>query len=356
MSPASVENQTAKIETDKDIKLVARGRNLVFDGFLKLDPDAEERFIPLPKMKTGDSPKFKKADQTQHFTEPPARYSEASLVKELEKLGIGRPSTYAPIMSTIVDRGYVTKNAARFTPEDVAFVVIDLLKENFSDIVDYDFTAKMEEDLDDIAEGDKQLVPVLKEFYEPFAKNLKEKEKTIDKSELTEEKTDKKCPDCKKPLIIKLGRFGKFYACSGYPDCKYKAPILDEESKKQQKQVEKELEEPCPTCGKPLQMKQSRFGNFIGCSGYPDCKFTRSIVISAEAKCPNCGKDINRRTTRRGKVFWGCSGYPKCKTAFWDEPVAKKCPKCDNLLLKKKAGLSCSQCDYVEETPATAES
>lgn len=350
MSPARVETTNVKIATDQKIALQARGRDLAFDGFLKIYPDAEERFEKLPELAEREALKLKSLTPNQHFTEPPARYSEATLVKELEKRGIGRPSTYAPIMSTIVDRGYVTKQAGRFQPQDVAKIVTDLLIEHFPNIVDYNFTAEMEDSLDEIAEGEKELVPVIREFYDPFAKTLKEKERTIDKSELTEEKTDQKCPDCGKQVLIKLSRFGKFYACSGYPDCKYRAPYLDDEfSKKEEKQIEQEVKEKCPDCGGELAVKQSRFGTFIGCSGYPKCKFTKSIVVSSGVKCPNCGKDIIKKNTRKGRVFYGCSGYPKCKTAFWDEPVDKKCPKCDNLMLKKKSGLSCSQCDYVEE-------
>ncbi|HUD20779.1 MAG TPA: type I DNA topoisomerase [Candidatus Saccharimonadales bacterium] len=357
MAPAKIETTNVKVATDQKIGLQARGRELKFDGFLKIYPDSDERFEKLPELTQSEKLKLKSLTPTQHLTEPPARYSEATLVRELEKRGIGRPSTYAPIMSTIVDRGYVTKQAGRFTPQDVAGIVTDLLIENFPDIVDYDFTAKMEEDLDEIAEGDKKLVPVIREFYEPFAKNLKEKEKSIDKKELVQEKTDKKCPDCGAEVLIKLSRFGKFYACSAYPKCKYSAPYLDDDfSKKEEKQIAEEAKEKCPDCGGDLNVKQSRFGTFLGCSNYPKCKFTKSIVVSSGIKCPNCGHDIVKKTTRKGRIFYGCSGYPKCKTAFWDEPTDKKCPKCSNLLVKKKSGLACSQCDYAEEvSEASAE-
>jgi DNA topoisomerase-1 len=256
-------------------------------------------------------------------------------------------------MSTIVDRGYTTKQQGRFVPEAVAEVVTDLLVENFPSIVDYNFTADMEDSLDDIAEGKKKLEPVLEDFYIPFAKLLAEKEKSIDKKELVEEKTDQKCPKCKKPLIIKLGRFGKFYACSGFPECDYKAPILDGISDEEKAQIKEQTSEKCPDCGGELTMKQSRFGKFVGCSNYPKCKYTKSIEVKASVKCPNCGGDLVRKNTRRGKYFWGCNSYPKCKTAFWDEPVDEKCPHCGNLMLKKKSGISCSQCDYVKEEGAT---
>lgn len=350
MSPAHVEATAVAIDTSAGVALSARGRTLAFDGWLRVYPDPEERFVPLPALQVGENLTSKKVEPTQHFTEPPARYSEATLVRELEKRGIGRPSTYAPIMSTIVDRGYVTKKTGRFVPEAVAGVVTDLLVENFPEIIDYNFTAEMEESLDDIAEGTKELVPVLQAFYGPFAKLLSEKEKTIDKKELVEEQTDKTCPKCGKAVVIKLGRFGKFYACSGYPECEYRAPFLDGQfTSEQEKQIEEEVKENCPDCGKPLALKQGRFGTFLGCSDYPTCKFTKPIVISAGVKCPNCSKDLVRKSTRRGKFFWGCSGYPKCKTAYWDEPLDKKCPRCSNLLLKKKSGIACSQCDYKEE-------
>lgn len=354
MASAVIENTVVNGEAGS-YKLNARGRKIEFDGWIKAAPSTEERYVPLPELKKGSEYKIKESIEVEHITEPPARYSEASLVKELEKRGIGRPSTYAPIMSTIVDRGYVTKQANRFFPEEVAFVVIDLLIEHFANIVDYNFTAKMEEDLDDIAEGDKQLVPVIDAFYKPFAKLLSEKTDSIDKKELVEEKTDKKCPECNEPVVIKLGRFGKFYACSKYPECKYTAPVIEEKDGGEEldEKVQQELADPCPQCGGKRELKQSRFGMFIGCSNYPKCKFTKSLNIEAEAPCPNCNKPLLKKTTRRGRIFWGCSGYPSCKTAFWDEPINKKCPDCSNILLKKKSGIKCSQCDYEEGEEAS---
>ncbi len=350
MSPAQVETTTASLLSANKDRFIARGRKLKFDGFLKVIPGSEERFEDLSELEENEEATIKTIIPTQHFTEPPARYSEATLVKELEKRGIGRPSTYAPIMSTIIDRGYVTKKTGRFQPEAVAEVVTDLLTENFTEIIDYNFTAQMEDQLDDISDGKEKILPVLKAFWTPFAKLLKEKEKTIDKKELTEEKTDKKCPESGHPLVIKLGRYGKFYACSGFPDCKYTAPMLDETlDKDEKKDIEDQAKEKCPECGGDLTIKQGRFGTFLGCSNYPKCKFTKPIIISIGVKCPNCGQEIVRKNSKRGRVFWGCSGYPKCKTAFWNEPTNKKCPKCQNLLVKKKKGeLACSQCDYTE--------
>ena len=350
MSPSIVESTTAVIDGATKNRLIARGRKLLFDGHLKLNANNDERFEALPKLTKGEGVKVKQILPEQHFTEPPARYSEASLVKELEKRGIGRPSTYALIMSTIVDRGYVLRQTGRFVPQSVAEVVTDLLVENFPKIVDYDFTAEMEDDLDDIAEGSKKMVPVLHAFYDPFAALLEEKTKTVKKSEITEEATDQKCPKCAKPVVIKLGRFGKFYSCTGFPECKYTAPYLDDKfNKEEEKELAQEVKGKCEKCGGELVLKQSRFGTFIGCANYPKCKFTKSIIIGSGVKCPDCGKEIIRRSSRRGKVFWGCSGYPKCKKAFWDEPLNEKCPDCGNLLINKKSGIACSQCDFTKE-------
>jgi len=346
MSPAEVKSTTALINSSVGT-LIGRGRELTFDGFLKVFPSDDEQFVPLPVMAKAEAVALKKIESIQHFTEPPARYSEASLVKELEKRGIGRPSTYAPIMSTIVDRGYTTKQTNRFFPTDVAKIVTDLLVENFKNIVDYNFTAELEEKLDDIAEGSKKLEPVLEAFYRPFIAHLKEKEKTVDKKELVEEKTDKKCPDCKKDIVIKLGRFGKFYSCSGFPECKYTAPFLEDKfSKEEEEEIAKEVKEKCEKCGGAMGIKQGRFGTFLACTNYPKCKFTKAIIVSTDAKCPNCGKDLVRKNTRKGKVFWGCSGYPDCKTAYWDEPTGEKCPECQNMMVRKTSGLVCSQCKF----------
>jgi len=346
MAPAQVKTTTASVRSAAGV-LIGRGRELVFDGFMRLVPDVEEKFIQLPKLVEKEVVTLKKLDTVQHFTEPPARYSEASLVRELEKRGIGRPSTYAPIMSTIVDRGYVTRLAGRFTPTEVASIVIDLLVEHFPNIVDYNFTAEMEDKLDDIAEGKRQLEPVLEEFYTPFAKLLAEKEKSVDKKAIVEEATDKKCPDCTKPIVLKLGRFGKFYSCTGFPECKHTEPYLDDKfTKEEEKEIAEEVKEKCEKCGGQMVIKQGRFGTFLACSNYPKCKFTKAIVIGSSVSCPNCSKELIRRNTRRGRVFWGCSGYPDCKTAYWDEPLNEKCPTCGNLLLNKKSGPACSQCDY----------
>jgi len=200
----------------------------------------------------------------------------------------------------------------------------------------------MEENLDEIAEGKLKWQPVIKEFYEPFSKQLSNKMETVQKNGL-EKVTSEKCPNCNKNLVEKFGRFGKFLACSGFPECKFTKPIIDKNISaggNLQKSQEK-----CPKCNKNLAIKESRFGPFLACEGYPKCKYTKNLEIKSEVKCPNCKGDLVQKRTRRGKVFWGCANYPKCKTAFWQEPTRQKCPKCDSLMLKDRFGkIKCSQC------------
>jgi DNA topoisomerase-1 len=199
----------------------------------------------------------------------------------------------------------------------------------------------MESEFDEIAEGKLKWQPVIKDFYDPFAKNLKEKMDSVTKADLQEE-TDEKCPDCGNNLVIKFGRFGKFYACKNYPDCKFTKPLISEKTKQL---AEKASDEKCPKCGKKMVVKEGRFGPFLACEGYPECKTTVSLSPKAEVKCPNCGGDIMMRRSKKGRTFWGCGNYPKCKTAFWNEPVDKKCEKCGNLMVKAgKDKLKCSEC------------
>lgn len=343
MKEAEITEENTKIKASQYI-FSATGSQIKFDGFLKVYGDKSSELTILPKLAVGDILNLEKLSKIQHFTEPPARYSEGGLIKELEKRGIGRPSTYAPTLSTIQDRGYVEKIGKQFQPKDIGIAVNDLLVEHFPKVVDYDFTAKMEENLDNIAEGKLKWQPVLREFYDPFSKNLKEKTKSVDKADLTE-KTNEKCPECGKGIVIKFGRYGKFMACEGYPDCKYTKPILENQTEQEKKAVEKVAGQKCPKCGKGMVLKEGKFGAFMACEGYPTCKTTKAIEIKSEVKCPNCGSDLLLRKTRKGRSFWGCSGYPKCKTAFWDEPINKKCPKCGSIMVKTKAGKEkCSEC------------
>ena len=345
MSEAKVAETMAKIKNGEFI-FTAKGLKIKFDGFMKLYKTTEEMESILPELKVGDDLILEKLEKNQHFTEPPPRYSEGSLIKELEKRGIGRPSTYAPTLSTIQDRGYVEKIEGKFMPKDIGVAVNNLLVQHFPLVVDYDFTAKMEAELDDVAEGKLKWQPVIKEFYQPFAKNLAEKMESVKKADLQEE-TDEKCPKCGQNLMIKIGRFGKFMACKGYPECKFTKPLVkpgDEEK------AEGEVtDEKCPKCGKNMVLKESRYGKFLACEGYPECKTTKTINVELNVPCPNCGEKIIQRRTKKGRTFFGCSGYPKCETAFWSEPVAEKCPECKSLLVKVgKDKLKCSngECDY----------
>jgi len=300
--------------------------------------------VKLPSLKVAQELKVADVSAEQKFTEPPARYSEPTLVKALEKLGIGRPSTYAPTITTIITRGYIKKEQKQLVPQETGFLVNDFLVEHFPKIVDEKFTANMEDDLDKIAEGERVWHEVVAEFYGPFAAELKEKEKTVSKR--ADETTEEKCDKCGKPMVIKMGRFGKFLACSGFPECKNAKPIDGEGPE--------ETEEKCEKCGKPMLKRRGRFGEFLGCSGYPECKTIKNIENPNAIDCPKCGEGkVSSRRTKRGRVFWGCSKYPKCDFASWQEPVAEKCPSCGGVMVKKggKAAIpTCMECGYEDKS------
>ncbi|MEX2054923.1 MAG: type I DNA topoisomerase, partial [Candidatus Andersenbacteria bacterium] len=350
MAEARVQTVTADIEAGQ-YTFRAVGATVLFDGYVKvLGEKAALKETVLPELTAGDALAFHELIPEQHFTQPPARYSEATLVKALEENGIGRPSTYAPTIDTVQRREYVVKgDDKRFSPTEVGQIVTTLLKQHFPDIVDVDFTASMEADLDDIASGEKKWQPVIEEFYGPFHANLHKKEKEISKEELTQEKTGEKCPKCETgEVIIKLGRFGKFKACSNYPECKHTEAIGEE------KQLQEELSgEKCPTCGKPLVVKRGKFGPFLGCSGYPDCTYIKKIEKTTGVKCPSCNKgDIIEKRSRKGKVFFACNRYPDCKNAYWNKPTGEKCPNCQSLLLygaKNTARCSNKECGFSKD-------
>ncbi|MFH1218636.1 MAG: type I DNA topoisomerase [Candidatus Peregrinibacteria bacterium] len=317
----------------------ATGQSVKFSGFMEVymegqDEDEEgegigEKF--LPELEEGESVKLNGLADTQHFTKPPARYTEASLVKKLESEGIGRPSTYAPTISTIITRGYIEKEQKMLKPTDTACVVTDLLVEHFPNIVDYQFTAEMEDKLDKVEEGKVEWVPVIREFYEPFHAKIEEKQETIKKEDVVNEESEEICDKCGEKMVIKLGRFGKFLSCSAYPECKNAKPLEGEEgpgggegaSKQVEELAEKHKDKKCPKCGADMNVKTGRFGPFLGCSNYPDCKGIESIQVSSGVKCPKCesGMLIERRTKKGGRLFWGCNKYPKCKMASWNKPV-----------------------------------
>ncbi|MEK7167764.1 MAG: type I DNA topoisomerase, partial [Patescibacteria group bacterium] len=335
MSPAIMESTSADIVSGK-YSFRTTGQIIKFPGFLKIYPASAKDEL-LPQMKKGESAKCLRLNPEQKFTQPPARYNDATLVKSLEEKGIGRPSTYAPTIATIIERGYVERNEQkRLQPKDIAFVVNDLLVEHFPHIVDYDFTAKMEEDLDRIAEGEIKWQPVIKEFYAPFAKTLKQKEKELSKKELTEEKTDEVCEKCSSPMVIKVGRYGKFLACSNYPKCKN---TKDVDKNGEPKEEPKLLDEKCPDCGSPLILRNGRYGEFKGCSSYPKCKYIKKEAAQdLNLACPKCekGKIVTKRS-RRG-VFYGCDRYPDCDATFWTKPKEEKCPSCGWPMIEDRKG------------------
>jgi DNA topoisomerase I len=315
-NPAIMDSTRVDIQAG-DCTFRANGSIIKFPGFLKIyTTTVKENF--LPELNEKDMLNLIELKKNQHFTQPPARFSEASLIKALEEHGIGRPSTYAPTLSTIQERNYVLKNDdKKLQPTEVGTLVNDLLVEHFPKIVDYGFTAQMEEDLDEIAEGNKEWQPIIKNFYTPFIDNLKIKEKELDKKALTEEKTDEKCDKCKSPMVIKMGRFGKFMACSNYPECKNTHPIFVTK----EEQEAQETNEKCPECKNQLIVKHGRFGKFMACSNYPECKFTKQIKQGTGLDCPECKKgEIVVKKSKRGRIFWACDQYPTCEYASWENP------------------------------------
>ncbi|MBP9722307.1 MAG: type I DNA topoisomerase [Gammaproteobacteria bacterium] len=320
----------------------ANGSTIIVPGFLSLyqegiddqnPEDGEGRFLPI--LKEGDTVPINKIFGKQHFTEPPPRYGEASLIKTLEEYGIGRPSTYASIISTLQNREYVILENKKFYPTDVGRVVNKFLTSYFGTYVDYEFTAGLEDQLDAVARGEIEWVPLLREFWTPFKKLTVDINDTVKRSDVTQEKIDENCPKCNNTLSIRLGRSGRFIGCDGFPECDYTRSL--EETKDEA--AEQKVDHDCPTCNKPLVIKHGRYGKFIGCSGYPDCKHIEPLEKpeSTNVTCPKCGKGtILKRKSRRGKIFFSCEKYPKCDYATWDEPLNEPCPQCNWPILTKK--------------------
>lgn len=318
MMPA-IFDQTSVDITAKEYKFRASGSVLKFEGFIRVylegSDEEEEAGSSLPALKENETLNLIELKPLQHFTEPPGRFTEASLVKELEKRGIGRPSTYAPIISTIQDRGYVIKDVKALKPTEIGGVTNGLLVKNFPQILDIDFTAHMEDDLDEIVEDKKDWVKVLKDFYVIFAAALEIAEVKMEKVK-KEETTNEVCPECGKPILIREGRYGRFMACSGYPKCKYTKPLPEDAIKAES------LKQPCDKCGGEMVMKQGRFGAFLACNNYPKCKNIKSISKKIGIKCPKCGGEVVEKKTRKHRIFYGCEKYPKCDFASWTRPVA----------------------------------
>lgn len=365
MSPAEVEETQFEIRCSRYV-FVAKGEVIKFKGYLALSEreklqfetlrngeskagDEEEKDQGLlPPAREGEVLSLVDLESKQNFTQPPPRYTEATLVKELEARGIGRPSTYAPIIATLQDRTYVIKEEGRFRPTELGMFVTDFLVKYFTELFDYKFTAKMEETLDRICDGEADWLESLRQYYHLLQEYLKKGHETepVRRNGIP---VEDRCPLCGKNLVIREGRYGRFKACSGYPECKYKEPLV----KKTQSHLP---EKNCPKCGSPLVRRRSRFGSFIACSAYPRCDYIeKKAAVDTKQPCPlGCGGTILMRQTKRGKPFYGCSRFPQCKFLSWDEVVPRSCPKCGaNFLLKKtparkKPYIYCKSCDYVE--------
>ncbi len=344
---------------EKECLFRASGQTIKFDGYLKIYPEKISE-NELPELKIPDKLDLIKMLSEQHFTQAPARYSDATLVKELEKHGIGRPSTYAPTISTIIDRNYVNRDEKkRLFPTDIAFIVVDLLVEHFKQIIDYKFTAEMEDDLDQIAFGKKEWQPVIKNFWDPFNKNLEEKYMELDKKSFApEEESNEVCDKCGAKMVVKTGRYGKFLACSAFPECRNIKSMggagggtPKEESQEMKDIKEKYKGEKCEKCGAEMIVRNGKFGPFLGCSAYPKCKNLKNIDKNGEAEkevpCPACGEGkIVKKFSKRG-VFYACSAYPNCKNAYFAKPTGEKCKKCEALMIEDKNGPKCSNKECV---------
>jgi DNA topoisomerase-1 len=300
--------------------------------------DDDERL--LPAMAEGERVDLLGIRPEQHFTEPPPRYTEASLVRALEEMGIGRPSTYASIITTLQDREYVRLEQKRFYPSDVGRVVNRFLTEHFTQYVDYDFTARLEDELDAVSRGEEEWVPLLVRFWRTFKDRVDHTQAHVKRSDVTHEALDEQCPKCGNPLSIRLGRHGRFIGCTHYPQCDYTRDL--ENSTRPEREPPQQVEgRSCPQCGAALQVRQGRYGKFIGCSAYPDCTYIEPLEKPQDTgvTCPQCGKgSLVKRKSRRGKIFYSCSTYPSCDYALWNEPVAGPCPRCSWPILSLRVG------------------
>ncbi len=309
----------------------AQGQTMKFKGFTAVYVESreddgageEDSESPVPVLTEGEALRVLGLDPKQHFTQPPPRYTEAGLIKALEELGIGRPSTYASILGTIIhDRGYVRRERRTLFPTELGMAVTDKLLPYFGEIMNVEFTAQMEDHLDKVEEGERNWVQTVKEFYEPFKRDLARAKK-----EMSNEKqgtpTGETCPDCAGELIERRGRFGKFIACSNYPDCRYTRDLSGGV-----RAEDEPTNEVCPTCGRPMVVKHGRFGKFIACSGYPECKTTKPVTLGIACPETGCSGELVERRSKRGRTFYGCSAYPACKFVLWQRPVTEPCPKC----------------------------
>lgn len=335
MISATIDTVAVDLNCGENNYFRANGSVVTDPGFLMVyeedvdDPKkTDESDSRLPALKEGETVKLISVEGIQHFTEPPPRFTEASLVKALEEYDIGRPSTYSSIIYTLKHREYVTVDQKRFKLTDVGRIVSRFLTQYFTKYVDYHFTAKLEDELDSVARGEHAWIPMLEDFWQPFIDQVKEIQDTVKRSDVTQEMLDENCPKCGKPLSARLGKRGRFVGCTGYPDCDYTRTMEGEEISSEPEVVEGRN---CPECESPLHIKLGRYGKFIGCSHYPKCKHMEPLEKPADTGvlCPQCQKgNLLKRKSRYGKYFYSCSTYPDCKYAVWNEPIKEACPKC----------------------------
>ena len=339
----SVEIDAKAPSHEKPYLLRASASHMRFPGFRQVyiegrdvDTDEDEE-KSLPDLNVDDPLRLIAVKPDQHFTEPPPRYTEATLVKALEENGIGRPSTYAPIMSTIQERGYIKKEGRALRPQELGCVVADLLAERFPGVVDIGFTARMEDELDDVASGERTWPPVVQEFYAPLEVALA----AAADAPRVEQETNETCEKCGRPMIVRWGRFGQFLACSGYPECKNARPVGEEA------QEPETTDETCDLCQSPMVIKRGRFGQFLACSRYPECTGRRPILKKLGIACPKDGGEIIERKSKRGRTFYGCANYPNCDFTSGTRPLKQPCPSCGGLLVGAGRGAAkCVKCDW----------
>jgi DNA topoisomerase-1 len=361
MNPAVFDQTTIDVAAG-DFLLRAQGSIMKFPGFTAVytegrDDNGGEGEQPgqLPEVKKGERLKLLSVSTEQKFTEPPPRFTEATLVKELEEKGIGRPSTYAQILSTIQDRDYVKLETGRFHPTELGAIVTDLLVQNFPKVLDVEFTASLEDQLDKIEEGELQRTVMLQSFYGPFETDLEKARKQMRNIKAEETPTDIVCEKCGSAMVIKWGRNGRFIACSNYPACKNTKNFVQDENGKINK-VESEVTDiVCSECGDKMVVKRGRFGSFLGCRRYPECRNTKPLSIGISCPEEGCAGELTEKRTRKGKVFFGCTRYPDCNFAIWDRPIAEKCPSCGAPFIVEKFGrkgktVSCirKECSFKE--------
>ncbi len=341
MTHATLESLSIDFIDTKENRYHATGTTVLHAGFLNIYQETEDiknadealttithEKIFLPLLEIGERIKLQEITADQHFTEAPPRYNEASLIKNLEVYDIGRPSTYVPIITTLLQREYVTLVKKRFQPTDVGKVVYQFLINYFNQYIDYGFTAKLEDALDEIARGEKRWKPILKDFWITFKQRIEQIESTVQRADVTQEKLEENCPKCGKMLTKRLGKRGNFIGCSAYPECDYTRNLNQEDSNTTPETITDRL---CPQCNATLHIKQGRYGKFIGCSHYPKCRYIESIEkpISTKIQCPECHQaDLLKRKSRYEKIFYSCARYPDCQYAIWGEPLAEVCPTC----------------------------